>query len=139
MRLAGGSPALPAASVRRAVRLVLAGERAGRAVIEVTVLSSQRMRALNRRVLGRDRATDVIAFGMRHGDTLVGDIYVCPAVARRSATRHRVPVGQELLRLVIHGTLHALGYRHPEGPGRTRSPMWRRQEGYVAALRNAGA
>jgi probable rRNA maturation factor len=121
------------------VRLVLAGERAGRAVIEVTVLSSQRMRALNRRVLGRDRATDVIAFGMRHGDTLVGDIYVCPAVARRSATRHRVPVGQELLRLVIHGTLHALGYRHPEGPGRTRSPMWRRQEGYVAALRNAGA
>jgi probable rRNA maturation factor len=120
------------------VRLVLAGERAGPAVIEVTMLSSQRMRALNRRAVGRDRATDVIAFGMRHGDTLVGDLYVCPAVARRSASRLGVPPSEEVLRLVVHGTLHALGYRHPEGRTRTRSAMWRRQERYVAALRAGG-
>jgi probable rRNA maturation factor len=113
---------------------VLARERAGPAAIEVTMLSSQAMRALNRRALGRDRATDVIAFGMRHGDTLVGDVYVCPAVARRSATRLGVSPSEEVLRLVVHGTLHALGYRHPEGPGRSRSVMWRRQERYVTAL-----
>jgi ssRNA-specific RNase YbeY (16S rRNA maturation enzyme) len=35
---------------------------------------------------------------------------------------------------VVHGTLHALGHDHPEGPDRTRSPMWRRQERYVEAL-----
>jgi probable rRNA maturation factor len=34
----------------------------------------------------------------------------------------------------VHGTLHALGWDHPEGPGRTRSAMWRRQERYVEAL-----
>jgi len=27
-----------------------------------------------------------------------------------------------------------LGYDHPEGAGRTRSPMWRRQETYVRRL-----
>jgi probable rRNA maturation factor len=96
------------------------------------------MRALNRRALGRDRATDVIAFGMRHAGTLVGDVYICPAMARRSAAVHGVPVRQEILRLVIHGTLHALGYAHPEGAGRTRSAMWQRQERYVAALRGGG-
>jgi probable rRNA maturation factor len=42
-----------------------------------------------------------------------------------------VSLRQELVRLVIHGTLHALGYDHPEGDHRIRSPMWRRQERYV--------
>jgi probable rRNA maturation factor len=39
-----------------------------------------------------------------------------------------------LIRLVVHGTLHALGREHPEGQERTRSAMWRRQERYVEAL-----
>lgn len=134
MRLTDAGPVPPPATVRRAVRLVLAREGAGPAMIGVTMLSSQRMRALNRRAFGRDRATDVVAFGMRHGDTLVGDVYVCPAVARRFAATHGVPPDEEILRLVIHGTLHALGHRHPEGATRTRSAMWRRQERYLAAL-----
>jgi probable rRNA maturation factor len=41
---------------------------------------------------------------------------------------------EELVRLIVHGTLHALGRDHPEGAGRTRSAMWRRQERYVEAL-----
>jgi len=34
----------------------------------------------------------------------------------------------------VHGTLHVLGYAHPDGSGRTRSAMWRRQEAYVRRL-----
>jgi ssRNA-specific RNase YbeY (16S rRNA maturation enzyme) len=34
----------------------------------------------------------------------------------------------------VHGTLHVLGYDHPEGTGRTRSGMWRKQEAYVRRL-----
>jgi probable rRNA maturation factor len=45
-----------------------------------------------------------------------------------------IPLREELIRLVVHGTLHALGWDHPEGPGRTRSAMWRKQERYVEAL-----
>jgi probable rRNA maturation factor len=122
-------------AVRRAVRLVLDRERVGAAVVDVTMLSGQRMRALNRRAFGHDRATDVLAFGMRHGDTLVGDIYLCPPVARRAAARYGIPLREEILRLAIHGTLHAIGYDHPVDAPRERSPMWRRQERYLAALR----
>jgi len=64
----------------------------------------------------------------------VGDVYICPAVAREHARALRIPPREELIRLVVHGTLHALGYEHPEGEGRTRSAMWRRQERYVEAL-----
>jgi ssRNA-specific RNase YbeY (16S rRNA maturation enzyme) len=39
-----------------------------------------------------------------------------------------------LLRLVVHGTLHTLGYDHPEGTTRTESKMWRRQERIVARV-----
>lgn len=138
MRIAaiGVAPPLSPPAVRRVVRAVLAAERTGPAALTVTFLSSQRMRAAHRRALGHDRATDVVAFGMRHGATLVGDVYVCPPAAAASAARYGIPLAEEVVRLVVHGTLHALGYDHPAGPGRTGSPMWRRQERYVAALRS---
>lgn len=113
---------------------MLEAEGAGAASVSVTFLTGPRMRGLNRRVLGEDRATDVIAFRLDHPDVVVGDIYVCPSVARRNARQHGEDVRQELLRLVVHGTLHVLGYEHPEGPGREASPMWSRQERYLAAL-----
>ena len=135
MRIAAlGVPApLAPGVVRRVVRTVLAGERAGPAALGVTFLSSQRMRVQHRHALGRDCATDVLAFGMRHGSTLVGDVYVCPPAAAASATRFGVPIREEVVRLVVHGTLHVLGYDHPAGAARTRSRMWRRQERYVWA------
>ena len=64
----------------------------------------------------------------------VGDVYVCTVVAAREARAREIPVEEELIRLVVHGTLHALGREHPEGGDRTRSAMWRRQERYVEAL-----
>jgi probable rRNA maturation factor len=64
----------------------------------------------------------------------VGDVYVCPWVAQREARARGIPARQELLRLVVHGTLHALGHDHPEDERRTTSPMWRRQERYLKAL-----
>lgn len=136
---ARGVPApLPPAQVRRVVRRVLAGEGTGPATVSVTFLSSQRMRATHRRALGRDRSTDVLAFGMQHGRRIVGDVYVCPPAARASAVRFGVPLREEVTRLLVHGTLHALGWDHPLGATRTRSAMWRRQEGYVRAALGAG-
>ena len=130
----GVAAPLPPGVVRRVVRTVLAGERAGPAALSVTFLSSQRMRVHHRRTLGRDRSTDVLAFGMRHGATLVGDVYVCPPAAAAAADRFGVAVREEVVRLVVHGTLHALGHDHPGGPARTRCRMWRLQERYVRAV-----
>ena len=114
--------------------MVLAGERQ-EAQISVTFVGPVRMRSLNREWLGRDYLTDVISFALPGpGAELAGDVYICPAVARAQAGRLGIPLRQELIRLVVHGTLHALGYDHPEGAGRTRSAMWRRQERYVEAL-----
>ncbi|MBI4419695.1 MAG: rRNA maturation RNase YbeY [Gemmatimonadetes bacterium] len=127
-------PALPAALVRRVVGAVLDGEGAGEAAFSVTFVGAGGMRTLNRRTFGRDRVTDVIAFGLPHLERQGGDLYLCPAAARAAAKASGVPLAEELVRVLVHGTLHALGYDHPEGDGRTGSRMWRRQEWYVRAL-----
>jgi probable rRNA maturation factor len=125
---------LPDAVVRRAVAAVLEGERRD-AAVSVTFLGRDGMRRLNAEYKDHDRPTDVIAFALQApGGKLVGDVYVCPWVAARGAKARGVPLREELLRLVVHGTLHVLGWDHPEDASRTRSPMWRRQERYVERL-----
>jgi probable rRNA maturation factor len=124
------SPAL----VRRVVEAVLKAERR-QGLISVTFLGRDSMRRLNAAHKGQDRPTDVLSFPLV-GPTgqVVGDVYICPWVARREAEARGISLREELIRLVVHGTLHALGHDHPEGAERTRSVMWRRQERYVEAL-----
>ncbi len=114
------------------------GARGRRARVELALLDAAAMRRLNRRVTGRRGLTDVLAFALPQPDgALLGDVYICPAAAERwvrnggrgKGDARRVE--EELVRLTVHGTLHVLGYDHPDGPGRTRSAMWRRQERYV--------
>ena len=130
----GRRPPLSRALVQRIVRAVLRDERR-EALISVTFLGRDSMRRLNAEHKGHDRPTDVLTFRLAApGGQTIGDIYICPWAARREARALGVPLRQELIRLVVHGTLHALGRDHPEGQERTRSSMWRRQERYVETL-----
>jgi probable rRNA maturation factor len=132
--VAGRPLPLPAATVRRVVAAVLRGERR-RAHVSITFLGRDTMRRLNAVHKGRPTPTDVLSFALADPrGTTVGDVYICPWVARREARARAIPLRQELIRLIVHGTLHALGRDHPEGDGRTRSAMWRRQERYVETL-----
>jgi probable rRNA maturation factor len=116
------------------VEAVLNAERR-QGLISVTFLGRDSMRRLNATHKGQDRPTDVLSFPMASPTgQVVGDVYICPWVARREAEARGIPLREELIRLVVHGTLHALGHDHPDGDERTRSVMWRRQERYVEAL-----
>ncbi len=130
----GRTLSLPAPRVARIVRGVLTRERRS-ASVSITFLGPRAMRSLNFRYLGHDRRTDVLAFPLAAPDGwLLGDVYICAEAARQEARVRGIPVREELTRLLVHGTLHVLGYDHPEGGGRMRCPMWRRQERYVRAL-----
>lgn len=125
-----GACALSSASVRRAAVCMLkeAGIKCGE--LSVVFLTDRKMRMLNCKALGHDHVTDVVTFNLlirENRDTLGfqkrkpnvsrfshqlldGEIYVCPAEARRNAARFDETFERELLRYVAHGILHLLGY-----------------------------
>jgi probable rRNA maturation factor len=123
--------------VRKAAVAALRAERVKDAMLSITFVGRATMSRLNRRYLGHHGATDVISFGLervgRRGP-VVGDVYICAEVARDNAKRQGISAGEELLRLVIHGTLHVLGHDHPGGSERTASRMWRQQERILARV-----
>ena len=128
---------LAAARVAELARGVLRAERVRAALLSIVFVTDREIARLNRVHLGHRGPTDVISFGFAPpgpGAPVVGDVYIAPGVARAHAAAHGVGVRQELARLVVHGTLHVLGYEHPEDASRAASPMWRRQEALVARL-----
>jgi probable rRNA maturation factor len=74
------------------------------------------MTFLNRRYRGIAGPTDVLSFPMMGhgtGDPLIlGDIVVCIPMVLSQAKQYGVTFYDELLRLLLHGLLHLLGYDH---------------------------
>ena len=133
---------LSRARVVAAARAALRSQHVGAALVSITFVSAPRMAALNRTHLGRQGATDVIAFGFRRAvptDPVIGDIYIAPHAAARSARALGIGVREELTRLVVHGTLHVLGLDHPADDTRDTSPMWKVQERLVRRLTRKAA
>lgn len=119
-------------------RATLRSEGVHDALISVTLVDRRAIARLNQRHLGHRGATDVISFGFtRHApaDPVIGDLYISPEVARDNARERDSSVREEVLRLVVHGVLHVLGYDHPEDDAREQSEMWRRQERLVSRFR----
>lgn len=85
------------------------------AELSVLLVTPEHIRQLNARFAGDDYATDVLAFPMMEDeeDALVlGDVVICPQVARRHAAALGHTLTRELDVVLVHGTLHLLGYDH---------------------------
>ena len=100
----------------------------------IRFVSLPEMRRLNRVYRDCDRPTDVLSFTpnasaqMKDADYL-GDIVICPAYAKREAARRAIPLQEELVRLVVHGTMHLAGWDHERPADELR--MFRVQERLV--------
>ena len=119
--------------------LKLEGRRGGE--IGVVLANDDVLREFNRRWRGIDRATDVISFNYdedqpdRATRSITGDIVISMDRVRSQARRYRVTPGQELARLVIHGTLHLCGHDHARAAER-RAMRERERVAVLAATRN---
>jgi probable rRNA maturation factor len=94
--------------------------------LSVVIVDDARSHRLNARYRGIDRPTDVLAFAMREGPfanlhaQVLGDVVISAETALRQARARRHPLAEELTRLLIHGTLHLLGYDHEISPADAR-------------------
>lgn len=125
--------------IRSLIDRILAseGEEGG---LEVALVGERAIRALHRDWLDDDTITDVISFplgkavpGPDASAVPIGSVAVCVAVCERAAAALRVPLHDEIARMLIHGTLHVLGYDHDTPPKRRR--MRARERAYLAWYR----
>ncbi|GAV20054.1 probable rRNA maturation factor [Mariprofundus micogutta] len=72
---------------------------------------------LNHQWRGKDKVTDVLSFPMQEGpsydlDQPLGDIALAVPFIQHEAMRLNLPQSAHALHLIIHATLHLLGYDH---------------------------
>jgi len=105
--------------------------------VAIILVDVAAMTELNGRFMGHEGPTDVLSFpidelgvepgrwpdGASSGPArrsvpddevpfVLGDIVLCPSVARAQAERHSLPLEAELSMLTVHGLLHLLGMDH---------------------------
>jgi len=88
-----------------------------RAELSILFVGKKRIRTLNGKFRNIDKPTDVLAFGMHEGKALrihpeiLGDVVICPEVARAFARHCKTSEKYEICLCLVHGILHLLGYR----------------------------
>jgi probable rRNA maturation factor len=91
--------------------------------LSVRLTSDEQVRALNAQWRGKDKATNVLSFPLAEEDELassltdgpelmLGDIVLARGVCEAEAADKGVPMETHATHLLIHGTLHLLGYDH---------------------------
>ncbi len=77
----------------------------------INFVTSEYLLKINNRFLGHNYPTDIITFDYSKKKLLFdAELYISLQDAKRNAKKYGVSLEQELMRLVIHGMLHLLGY-----------------------------
>ena len=97
------------------------------AEVSVKFTTDTEVHALNAEYRDKDKPTNVLSFpmveadmlevlvGAGAGEALLGDIVLAQGVCAREAAQKGISVPDHAAHLVVHGTLHLLGYDHEEG------------------------
>ncbi|MGH8140492.1 MAG: rRNA maturation RNase YbeY [Steroidobacteraceae bacterium] len=118
------------------------GRRAAGRELGVRVVGRAESRRLNARYRGRDQPTNVLSFPAPRFPVArfpagpqqpLGDLVICPDVLRAEAREQRKSLRAHWAHLVVHGTLHLIGYGHERPADASR--MERHE---IAILRRLG-
>jgi len=78
--------------------------------IEYFFTSDKYILQVNREFLGHDYPTDIITFDYSTRQKLSGDILICIPVVKNNSREFGVSFLEEMLRVIIHGVLHLMGF-----------------------------
>jgi len=111
----------PQAIFARVERVLAALELDPAAELSLVICGDETIAALNQQWLGRTGPTNVLSWAQGEGQgagpapRLLGDVVVSAETAAREAAEHGLEPDEHLMRLIIHGILHLLGYEHEQG------------------------
>ncbi len=77
----------------------------------IVFVNSNSILKINKQYLKHNYTTDIITFNYsKESNMFDGEIYISVLDAQNNAKRYNVTLNSEIIRLIIHGILHLLGY-----------------------------
>jgi len=82
----------------------------------IRIVDSEESQMLNSQYRGKDRPTNVLSFPFEVPEgvpvTILGDLAVCAEVVAREAQEQQKALHDHWAHMIVHGSLHLLGYDH---------------------------
>ena len=104
---------LPESDYKALAEFVLAKEGTAADVeLSISLVEESEIHALNKSYRGIDAPTDVLSF--ENDEELLGDVIICPAVAKQHALDFDSDLASEMELMLTHGILHLKGYEHDD-------------------------
>lgn len=122
--------------LKEVAKKVLIGENRKERDLSIALVGPGRIKELNKKYRRKNQITDVLAFAADSTFQIpdsrfnFGEIIICPAQVKKNAKKINTTFKEELVRVLIHGILHLLGYNHEKSGGETER-MENKQEQYL--------
>ena len=136
--------------LKRVAEKVLKGENKEETGLSIVLVGEGRMRKLNKKYRGKNRGTDVLAFSEKseiknqkskikfikplEAKLGLGEIVICLREVKKNAKKYASRFEKELVRILIHGILHLLGYEHEKSEIEAKK-MKEREEYYFSQIK----
>jgi rRNA maturation RNase YbeY len=128
--------------LKKVAKIVLEKEGKSRSDLSIVLIGPGKMRKLNKSYLGRNRVTDILAFGENSKFQIpnskfrgIGEIVICLREVKKNAKKFKSSFEKELARVLIHGILHLLGYNHEKNEKEAKK-MEEKEKYYLSLIKS---
>lgn len=100
--------------VKNFIILVSEGMKLSLSFIGINFINSKKMIEINKKYLNHDYDTDIITFSYEESGPYKAEIFISLNQAKLNAEKYKNDLNCEIIRLLIHGLLHIIGYTDNE-------------------------
>ncbi len=96
--------------IKQWIKEVIEDEKRNPGQINIVLTTDKYLLELNKKHLSKNYYTDIITFDYSELELLNGDLFISVERVRENAVKYEATEEEEMLRVIIHGILHLLGY-----------------------------